>query len=127
MSTETLLHHADGSLEPSADIFDEIYDRGRVGDWWWGRTEVDGEMHRVLWLVVPMVAREKYGPRIRGEGELIAAFPSHIDGNWALPGPVNGWDGNLDEPTFSPSIFVGGSSDYPGWHGFLRKGRLETV
>lgn len=34
---------------------------------------------------------------------------------------VWGWDGNLDKPTFEPSIH------HPGvWHGYMRAGRLES-
>lgn len=32
------------------------------------------------------------------------------------------WDGNREEPTISPSIDIVGV-----WHGFIRKGKLETA
>ena len=34
---------------------------------------------------------------------------------------VWGWDGNEDQPTLSPSIHTPGC-----WHGYMRKGRLES-
>ena len=42
----------------------------------------------------------------------------HEPQNWAAPGSVNGWDGNEEEPTLSPSIVAG------KWHGYLRGGKL---
>ena len=32
------------------------------------------------------------------------------------------WDGNLDEPTITPSIWINKSKG--GWHGWMRKGKL---
>lgn len=32
-----------------------------------------------------------------------------------------GWDGNLDAPTLQPSLLLPGH-----WHGYLRRGRLES-
>ena len=34
------------------------------------------------------------------------------------------WDGNLDEPTLTPSIRRNGACN---WHGYLRKGVFESV
>lgn len=49
--------------------------------------------------------------------------------NWARPGDSEHWDGNVDVPTLSPSILVpahetrdGGHC--PGWHGFIKQGKV---
>jgi hypothetical protein len=34
---------------------------------------------------------------------------------------VWGWDGNIEKPTLTPSLHVPGV-----WHGYLKKGRLES-
>ena len=44
--------------------------------------------------------------------------------DWKVPGPVQGWDGNLERPTFNPSIWL---LDRKGWHGFIKNGDLHTV
>lgn len=141
--TDTIIHHADGSETKTDDWYDAIFrasDGGKVGDFWWGvEVSYEGDAAietRVLWLIVPIPderAQEgSYGP-LAGGGELARLYPSHEGpsekhptGNWAAPGPVNGWDGNVDEPTFRPSIWVGGTTDHPGWHGFLTKGKLSA-
>ena len=55
-------------------------------------------------------------------GDHILLHMSHEQGNWAQPGPINGWDGNLEKPTLSPSILVEGV-----WHGFLENGEMRTA
>lgn len=135
----TVIHHHDHSTTPTDDWYSAVFDAesgAEVGDWWWGE-ETDGT--RVMWIVVPIPADRadhgSYGPRVAdGEGELIRIYPSHEGpsdkhptGNWAAPGPVNGWDGNEEAPTLRPSIFVGGTTEHPGWHGFLTKGELSTA
>ena len=38
------------------------------------------------------------------------------------------WDGNLEAPTLSPSILVHENPGWsPGWHGWLRAGKLVTA
>lgn len=37
-----------------------------------------------------------------------------------------GWDGNRESPTLSPSIDRHPSWLCPGWHGWMRAGRLES-
>jgi hypothetical protein len=50
-----------------------------------------------------------------------------------LPVHLNGggrgwhWDGNLDAPTLSPSIFHYNGPNDPHWHGFLRGGYWTQV
>ena len=41
--------------------------------------------------------------------------------DWTNPGDVSGWDGNIERPTFHPSIWL---SDKRGWHGYLTAGNL---
>ena len=120
----TTVHHADGTSNDHADLADHhddvhgwVFDNGALGDWWWGT--LDGE--RVLWLVVP-AGVHKRGPLASRGLELIHVCPSHEKNNWAQPGPVNGWDGNEDAPTLSPSISVPN-----GWHGFFDSGRLRNA
>ena len=79
--------------------------------------ERDGSLHRAIVVLLPNLVHTKY-----------AASPtwlylSHAAGNWAKPGPVNGWDGNELEPTLSPSVHV----PVLGWHGFIEKGKLRQV
>ena len=61
-----------------------------------------------------------------GRAEHIHLYVDHHEGDWARPGPVSGWDGNLDEPTLSPSIGVNHRDEVLGWafHGFLQAGKL---
>ena len=61
-----------------------------------------------------------------GRAEHIYLYVDHDDDNWAKRGLVSGWDGDLDEPTLSPSIGVKHRDGAPGWafHGFLQAGKL---
>lgn len=108
-----------------ADWHDHIFAEGKAGDWCWSDLVVDGEPHRCLLIVVP--SNRGQGALGRRGLELINIFPSHAEGNWAQPGNINGWDGNVEAPTLEPSIHVRGKKDNPGWHGYFRRGRLETV
>jgi len=45
-------------------------------------------------------------------------YVRHAEGNWARPGPKNGWNGDRERPTFKPSI----QSD--AWHGFITHGEF---
>lgn len=140
----TVIHHhdpADNGRDEAleGDWYEYVFgpdSTATVGDWWWGE-ETDGT--RVFWVIVPIpqdrAAHGSYGPLSPdGDGEIIRIYPSHEgpteahpSGNWAAPGPVNGWDGNEDFPTFRPSIFVGGTTDHPGWHGFVENGQLRNA
>ena len=121
-------HHAEGPPTITGDVYDEIFDNGKVGDWYWGQIIwTDDESYRCMHMLVPSLRGEGQGP-LEGRGaEIALVFPSHGPNNWSEPGSDNGWDGNEEEPTFSPSIFVGGSSDKPGWHGFFEKGMLRDA
>ena len=94
---------------------DAFWDYG-PGAFCWSDLHEGGVVHKnVLWLRVPHPTNPK--------GELILLYPGGCQpNNWAAPGPCNRWDGNLDEPTLSPSILAPGV-----WHGYLRKGKLVTV
>ena len=52
-------------------------------------------------------------------GTLVLLFTNRQANNWAAPGPVSAWDGNIEKPTLWPSIV-----DPMGWHGFLIEGAL---
>ena len=125
-----VLHHATHAVTVPDDMYDEIFERGELGDWHWSTTIMpDGSHHRSLWILVPNMQREGQGPLGPRGIELISVFPMHAPNNWAEPGDVQGWDGELDadRPTLRPSIFVGGSSPNPGWHGFFENGQIRTV
>ena len=125
-----VLHHA--ALPPTVpdDMYDEIFEHGQLGDWHWACVIMpDGTRHRALWMLVPNLRGGGQGPLGKRGLELISVFPMHAPNNWAEPGDVQGWDGKLDEnaPTLRPSIFVGGSSPNPGWHGFFENGELRNA
>ena len=61
-------------------------------------------------------------------GEHVNLYMNREPNNWSAPGNVSGWDGNLDEPTLNPSIGVWNNDETAYvWHGFLRKGIMETI
>ena len=55
------------------------------------------------------------------DGAMILTMTDGKD--WTTPGDVSGWDGNLERPTFHPSIWL---MDRKGWHGYMKAGRLEA-
>ena len=123
-----VLHHAHREPTVPDDLYDEVFDKGTLGDWWWCNVEIDGVSHEALHILVPSVGgRIGQGPLQKRGIELIEVYPMHAKNNWANPGPINGWDGNRDAPTLSPSIFVGGGSESPGWHGFFEGGELRNA
>lgn len=77
----------------------------KPGDFSWSpEREVDG--HRYLYVCLP------------GDTHLCAIrchrLDRGIEREWH-------WDGNEEKPTLAPSLLVPGL-----WHGYLRKGRLES-
>lgn len=42
-------------------------------------------------------------------------------------GPIWQWDGNVDEPTISPSILVYDTPVAPRCHSFVRRGQIEFL
>ena len=146
MPAPTAIHHDAEPPTVTDDWYDYVFaaKSAKIGDWWWSREigwhdDDPTEPLRVLWLIVPIRDERRlkgsYGPLSPdGAGELIRIYTSHEgptvkhpSGNWAAPGPVDGWDGDVDAPTLRPSIWVGGSSDYPGWHGYLTDGKLSNA
>ena len=84
------------------------------------------ERGRFWWTEIGVTMLLQWGDK---RGEHLMVYTSHAQNNWAAPGEVMGWDGNLDAPTFSPSIGVlhgDGSSGYQ-WHGFLEGGTLRDA
>lgn len=65
-----------------------------------------------LFVVVPSDSERGF------EGILL--YSQHAPGNWAEFGDEVGWDGNIEEPTFKPSIASG------EWHGFIVDGKLSA-
>lgn len=43
--------------------------------------------------------------------------------DWTVPGHVNGWDGDLERPTFHPSVWL---RNKRGWHGYIERGNLRA-
>ena len=125
-----VLHHASHAITVPENMYDEIFELGQLGDWHWSIGIMpDGSHHRALWILVPNMRGEGQGPLKDRNLELIRVFPMHAPNNWAEPGDVQGWDGELDEnaPTLRPSIFVGGRSPNPGWHGFVKNGKVSNA
>ena len=55
-------------------------------------------------------------------GEVHRLYVERQPDNWAAPGPVKAWDGDLERPTLTPSI-----QTLPvegGWHGYITAGNL---
>lgn len=122
-----ILHHANSEPTVPDDLYDDVFDNGQLGDWWWCSVEINDDSHDALHILVPSLRGEGQG-RLQERGiELIEVYPMHAENNWAQPGPTNGWDGNRDAPTLSPSIFVGGGTEKPGWHGFFEGGQLRNA
>ena len=66
-------------------------------------------------------------PHAKRGTEWIQVYPMHAPNNWAQPGEVNGWDGNREAPTFSPSLLVESGPMRPGernqiCHSYLQVG-----
>lgn len=90
-----------------------------IGAMSWDFDIVNGK--RCLWFLAPLVPPPYPGSRAYD----LACIYTETDGeDWTHPGPVQGWDGDLVSPTFSPSIWL---FDRKGWHGYIRNGNLETA
>ena len=109
---------------PMRRFADELWARGEDSDEFWEHgvgafrwVTFDG--HRACLILVPSSA----GGADAGDGRgfvPVVVYPMRQADNWAAPGDVNGWDGNEDRPTFTPSI------DVPGhWHGFIVNGVID--
>ena len=91
------------------DIDKEFWAYG-IGAMCW--KELDGL--RALYIILPGWEDEE-----RPDTCPSALFVNHAPNNWAKPGEIEGWDGNIEKPTFTPSIHIPG-----GWHGYLTEGEL---
>jgi Family of unknown function (DUF6527) len=43
------------------------------------------------------------------------------------PAPVWAWNGSMETPTFSPSLFIGRSNPEQQCHSFVREGKIEFL
>ena len=116
----SVYHHGDGHAEFVADWYDELFLHGVPGDWLWHEIS-DVEC---IFLLVPDIIGSSRGT-LHGV-DLLVLYPRHTSGNWAKPGDVDGWDGDRESPTLSPSILhqVNGVN---GWHGYFRGGKIEAA
>ena len=90
--------------------------------WWTTMRDNDGQARRVLLLKTPC----RIFPRRLTDHSVL--YVKHAPGNWARPGEIDGWDGNEDSPTLSPSILVQhiiDGQDVECWHGFLTAGEIS--
>ena len=97
---------------------DPGFDSHGIGAMCWSFDE-DGT--RVLWFIAPRV------PPIPGrqrQQEYARLYTTRDDKLWRKGGPIKGWDGNEERPTFTPSIWL---NDKKGWHGFIRAGNLSDA
>ena len=91
---------------------DDFFDFG-IGAMEWGRDEHG----RVLSFLAPDVTGER-------PWEFARIYMMRSKEDWAVPGPVNGWDGNEGRPTLKGSVWL---LDKKGWHGWIRNGDLVTA
>ena len=56
------------------------------------------------------------------EGDPHRLFVERQPDDWASPGPVKSWDGDLERPTLTPSIQTLPAEG--GWHGYITAGNL---
>ena len=88
--------------------YDAFFEYG-IGAMCW---RFDPEDRRMLYFIAP------------GNYGVSRIYTKRSETDWTVPGDVDGWDGNLERPTFQPSIWL---IDRKGWHGFIREGNLVTV
>ena len=92
--------------------WDDFYAHG-VGAMFWDI--VKGV--RVLYFLAPPVGEKNTECKFS-----LGRIYAMTDGkDWTHQGSVSGWDGNLEQPTFTPSIWL---NDRQGWHGWITKGNL---
>ena len=73
--------------------------------------------NRVLYFLAPPVGDQN--PECKFH---LGRIYTMTDGkDWTHPGDVSGWDGNLEQPTFTPSIWL---RNRKGWHGYITAGNL---
>jgi hypothetical protein len=81
------------------DLFVSLSLEGKEGDWWFDAA------HENIFIWIP--------------GGGVTRWPIDCE-----PGehPCWKWDGNLDAPTLTPSLWLVGT-----WHGWMREGKLVSV
>jgi Family of unknown function (DUF6527) len=84
-----------------------------VGHFYWSVDETDGE--RLLWMKLP---RQDDDPQ--GSACIIPVRPTADTPAW-------GWDGNIEKPTLTPSVFHDPQNpESPHhWHGFIQNGEMK--
>ena len=93
-----------------AEDYDAFYSYG-VGAMCWNLGHQNNR--RALYFLAPCDSLR---------GSETARILTMTDGkDWTHPGSVSGWDGNPEQPTFHPSIWL---RDRKGWHGYIRAGNL---
>ena len=105
---------------PLVSDYELLWD-GAPGTYLWSEDVVTGG--RTLLLAVPDIVHGQ-------SATLVRIYVEHAADNWAVSGPAHGWDGNIEEPTLSPSIQVMTGVDgkaVPGWHGWLQHGELRSA
>ena len=109
-----MIHHG-RMLSDTKEDYDAFYACG-VGAMFWRFDEGC----RVLYFLAPPVGYKN--PEVKF---CMGRIYTMTDGkDWTVPGEVNGWDGNVERPTFHPSIWL---RDRKGWHGFIRDGDLHDA
>lgn len=97
-----------------SDDYDAFFEYG-VGAMCW---LFDKEGRRKLLFLAPDTGAENI------TGSICVEIYTETNGqDWKIHGDVQGWDGNLERPTFNPSIWL---LDRKGWHGYIRNGDLHT-
>ena len=71
----------------------------------------DEQNRRTLWFIAP-------------DGVTARIYANRSKDDWAVPGDVIGWDGDISRPTFTPSIWL---NNKKGWHGFIQKGDMVSA
>lgn len=99
---------------------DEFYAHGIGAMAWETYNEGNPDQGERLIVIVPGPPGKPFNG-----AEHIQIYPMHAPNNWAQPGDINGWDGNREAPTFSPSIDCTNGGKRPEcWHGYIRAGRV---
>ena len=73
----------------------------------------------MLWVTIN--GRRALLVRVPHEMGNVVIYPRRTDTNWSEAGEELGWDGNVEHPTFHPSVDC---SKHGGWHGFIVRGQL---
>ena len=97
---------------------DQGFDAYGVGAMCWSQ---DDDGTPVLWFIAPRIPPM---PGRQRQQEYARLYTTRDEELWRKGAPINGWDGNVERPTFTPSIWL---NDKKGWHGFIRDGDLHDA